>query len=219
MLCRQGRHCCPCVIFDVIAARAAVNFDRSLITLESECYLAPRRGSTQCLGEEDDMKFRSAQRARPLRENEVGPNAMKGFAYGAESSMAAGRFSSNRDGRERVGLRVASREAAAFAIVTSLVLLSSLLAILLTLSGAGARDFSSQTVNPRGSYSGVRMQQGNPQLDNDGKRNFGGPPVKIEPRSGSLDMQQRKGLRHIDGVNAEKRGKNSMIYCGTNCRK
>lgn len=111
------------------------------------------------------------------------------------------------------------REGMAFAVVTSLVLLSSLLAILLTQSAAGARDFSSQTVNPRQSYPGVRMQQGNPQLDNDRKRDFGGSSVKIESRKGSVNMQQGKILRDNDWVESEKRGKNSTIFCGSNCRK
>jgi hypothetical protein len=109
--------------------------------------------------------------------------------------------------------------AIAVAIRTSVVLLSSLLTILLTQSVAGARDFSPQTANPRGSYSSVRMQQGKPQLDNDRKRDFGGPSVKIESHSGSVDMQQGKILRDNDWVDADKRGKHSIIFCGTNCRK
>jgi 3D (Asp-Asp-Asp) domain-containing protein len=165
------------------------------------------------------MKSRSAQRAQPLQENEGRHNSMKGFAYLTESSVVSKRFSGTRAGRKHMGWRVAAREATAFAIGTSLVLLSSLLAILLTQSVAGARDFSSQTANPRGSYSGVRMQQGHPQLDNDRKPDFGGSSVKIEPRRGSVDMQQGKIARDNDWIDAEKRGKNSNIFCGTNCRK
>jgi hypothetical protein len=165
------------------------------------------------------MISESTQRAQPLEENEGGHNAMKGFTYLTESSVAIKSFSGTRDRRKNLGWRGGARESMAFAVGMSLVLILSLLAVLLTQSVAGAGDFSSQTVNPRGSYSGVRMQPGNPQLDNDRKPTFGGSSVKIESHSGSVDMQQRKILRDIDGINGEKRGKNSIMLCGTNCRK
>jgi hypothetical protein len=136
-----------------------------------------------------------------------------------KAQWSAKKFSCTRDRQKQVRWGFSVREAMAFVVVTSLVLLSSLLAILLTQSAAVARDFSSQTVNPRQSYPGIRMQQGNPQLDNDRKRDFGGSSVKIESRKGSVNMQQGKILRDNDWVESEKRGKNSTIFCGSNCRK
>jgi hypothetical protein len=164
------------------------------------------------------MESISTQRARPIKVNEGGHDAMKGFVYLAKTSVTTERLSGGRERRKHAAWRVAARKAVTFSIVTGLVLLSSLLAMLLTQSLAAAGDFSSQTVNPRQSYPAVRMQQGNPQLDSDRKPYFGGTPVKIEPHSGSVNIQQGK-IRDIDAVNAGKRGKNSMILCGTNCRK
>jgi hypothetical protein len=164
------------------------------------------------------MESRSTQRARPIQVNEGGHDAMKGFAYLAKSSVTIEEFSGARHRLKHEAWRVAARKLVNFAIGTSLVLLSSLLAMLLTQSLAAAGDFSSQTVNPRASYSGVRLQQGNPQLDSDRKPNPAGSSVKIEPHIGSPGVQQGMSLRGIDGVNA-RRGNNSIILCGTNCRK
>ena len=109
--------------------------------------------------------------------------------------------------------------AMAFAIGMSTVLALNLLTILLTQSVTEARDFSSETANPRRTDPGIRMQQGKPQLDNDGRRNFGGSSVKMEPHNGGVDMRQGKALRDIGGINGEKRRKRLVIFCGANCRK
>jgi hypothetical protein len=139
---------------------------------------------------------------------------MKGFAYLIESLVTTERFLGGH-----VSWRVAAGQPIGFAIGRGLVLLSSLLTIMLTQSIARAGDFSSQTGNPRASYSGVRLQQGNPQFDNDRKPGFGPPSVKTESRLRSLEMQQGKNLRDVDRVNAMRPGNNSAIPCGPNCRK
>jgi hypothetical protein len=165
------------------------------------------------------MISESTQRAQPLEENEGGHNAMKGFTYLTESSVAIKSFLGTRDRQKNLGWRDGARESMAFAVGMSLVLILSLLAVLLTQSVAGAGDFSSQTVNPRGSHSGVRMQPGNPQLDSDRKPNVAGASVKIESHIGGLGMQRGMTLRDIDRVNAARPGNNSIILCGTNCRR
>ena len=139
---------------------------------------------------------------------------MKGFDYLLESLVTTERF---LDGH--VSWRVPAGQPIGFAIGRGLVLLSSLLTIMLTQSIAKAGDFSSQTGNPRASYSGVRLQQGNPQFDNDRKPGLGPPSVKTESRLRNLEMQQGKILRDVDRVNAMRPGNNLAIPCGPNCRK
>jgi hypothetical protein len=166
-----------------------------------------------CLKEKDDMKSRFTQRALPPQENDG--YATNAFTYFAKSSV----LSRRRDRQKKKHWGSSAGTAVTVAIGTSLMLPWSLVALLVTLSVAAARDFSSQTVNPRGSYSGVRMQQGHPQLDNDRKPDFRGSSVKLEAGRGSIDMQQGKISRDNDWIDAEKRGKNSNIFCGTNCRQ
>jgi hypothetical protein len=144
---------------------------------------------------------------------------MKGFAFLIESLVTTERFSGGRYWRKHVGRRVAAGEPVGLAIGTGLVLLSSLLTIMLTQSIARAGDFSSQTGTPRSSYSGVRLQQGNPQFDNDRKPGLGPPSVKTESHLRSLEMQQGKILRDVDRANAMRPGNHSTIPCGPNCRK
>jgi hypothetical protein len=110
-----------------------------------------------------------------------------------------------------------SRSAALFTVGASLILPSALLVIMATVPVARARDFSSSTVIPRERYPGVNMQRGRPQSDNDRKPDFGGSLKSLrQPR---VDIQQGQSLPDRNGFDAEKRGKNSILFCGTNCRK
>jgi hypothetical protein len=110
-----------------------------------------------------------------------------------------------------------SRSAALSTVGASLILPSALLVIMAMVPVARARDFSSSTVIPRERYPGVKMQQGRPQPDNDRKPDFGGSLKSLgQPR---VDIQQGQSLPDRNGFDAEKRGKNSILFCGTNCRK
>src|SRR3979490_265898 len=110
-----------------------------------------------------------------------------------------------------------SRSAALSTVGASLILPSALLVIMAMVPVARARDFSSSTVIPRERYPGVKMQQGRPQSDNDRKPDFGGSLKSLgQPR---VDIQQGQSLPDRNGFDAEKRGKNSILFCGTNCRK
>jgi hypothetical protein len=106
-----------------------------------------------------------------------------------------------------------SRRATVVVAGTSLILL----VVMSMLSVAGARDLSSPTFNPGKSFTGVKMQQGRPQLDNDTKGDFGRSMKSAGPRG--VGMQQGKILRDNDGIDAEKRGTKSIFFCGANCGK
>jgi hypothetical protein len=106
-----------------------------------------------------------------------------------------------------------SRRATVVVAGTSL----TLLVVMSMLSVAGARDLSFPTFNPGKSFTGVKMQQGRPQLDNDAKGDFGRSMKSAGPRG--VGMQQGKILRDNDGIDAEKRGTKSIFFCGANCGK
>jgi hypothetical protein len=95
-------------------------------------------------------------------------------------------------------------------IVTSFMMTS--IVVIPIMSNAVAGEFSSHTVVPRESFSGVKMQQGGPQLDNDKKRDFG-TSLESAGQPGR-DMQQRKILRSNDSIDAQSRRN-----CGTDCRR
>jgi hypothetical protein len=153
-----------------------------------------------------------------LGGKEGSSHALKGLVDRAESSATTEGVSGDRDRRKHVARRVPDRDPI-FPIGTSLVLLSSLLIILLAQSVAQAGDFSSQTFNSHQSYSGIRMQGGSPQLDNDKKPLLLRPSASIAPRIGSVNMQQGKILRDVDAVKAIRRDNSSAVLCNSNCRK
>jgi hypothetical protein len=137
----------------------------------------------------------------------------KGFVYRAESSATTEGPSGDRGRRKD-----AVRRVPIFVIGASLVLLSNLLTILLAQSIAYAGDFSSQTFNSRQSYSGIRMQGGSPQLDNDQKPHPR-PSVSIAPSIGTVAIQQGKILRDVGAVKTIGRNNSPTVLCNSNCRK
>jgi hypothetical protein len=163
------------------------------------------------------MRLGFTKTAQAFQENER-RHLTKCAVYFSESSVAKKGSSSGRpDGN--FGAGGASREMKVLAVETALVLLLSFLAILLAQSVASARDFASQTVTSQRSYSGVKMQQGNPQLDNDRKSFRVQPPVSTALRAGQ-DVQQGRLQRDVKGIDAgERSGKSSIIFCRTNCVK
>jgi hypothetical protein len=104
--------------------------------------------------------------------------------------------------------QIKSRPTILSMIVTSFIMTSIVVMPIQSIAVAG--EFSSHTVVPRESFSGVKMQQGGPQLDNDKKLDFG-TSLKSVGQPGR-DMQQRKILRSNDSIDTQSR-KN----CGTNC--
>lgn len=106
--------------------------------------------------------------------------------------------------------QIKSRKTMLFMIVTSFIMTS--IVVMPFQSNAVAGEFSSHTAVPRQSFSGVKMQQGRPQLDNDKKHDFG-TSVESVGQPGR-DMQQRKILRNNDSIDAQSRKS-----CGTNCRR
>lgn len=157
------------------------------------------------------MKSRFTQRALPPQENDS--YATNAFAYFAKSSVLGRR----RDRQKKKHWGSSAGTAKNVAIGTSLMLAWSFVALLLTPSVAAARDFSSQTVSPQ-RYTGVRMQQGNPQLDNDRKSTLERSSVRTAPHMGR-DMQQGNILHEVEGINSVRSGNKSMIFCRTNCAK
>jgi hypothetical protein len=168
-------------------------------------------GRMPCLSEKDDVKSLFTERALPSpTKHSCATNAI---AYFAKSSVL-------RRGRHRQKHCASSAGTAVnVSIGMSLVLLSSWLSIPLAQSVAYAGDFSSQTVTPQ-RYTGVRMQQGNPQLDNDRKPSSERSHFSTSPHIGRVDMQQGKIVRDVHGVSSvSRRGVNSTIFCGANCGK
>src|ERR1700730_11790163 len=100
------------------------------------------------------------------------------------------------------------RAASAFAAGGCLFLLTAFLIIVPMECVAGAGDFSSHTSVPRGSYSGVKMQQGRPQSDNDVGRS-----MKSAGSKRTMNFHQRKTLR-AKRIHIETRGKSAIIICG-----
>jgi hypothetical protein len=142
------------------------------------------------------MESVSTKNAGPIIEP-GGHNIRKRFVYAAKGPATTETYSGSRVG-----------------VGTGLVLLSTLL----IQSGAGAGDFSSRTVNPLASYSGIRMQQGNPQLDHDKTPTAGRPFTNQAPQMRNADMQRGKIAGGLEGVKTIRRENSSVILCGSKCR-